>query len=179
MSTGAIAGIVVAVVVVLVLLVAAIRIVRPTHRGLVERFGKYNRYANPGFHLIIPLVERMFQVDIREMLVEAQPQMIITNDNLNAQVDAQVYLKVKADEDNVKASQYNVTNYENQIVNLARTTLRNIIGTLTLKVGQQRARQDQLRVAQHPSLGDGQLGHRDPAHGAQGDRPARRTCRRP
>ena len=99
----------------------------------MERFGKYNRYANPGFHLIIPLVERMFQVDIREMLVEAQPQMIITNDNLNARVDAQVYLKVKADEENVKASQYNVTNYENQIVNLARTTLRNIIGTLTLK----------------------------------------------
>jgi regulator of protease activity HflC (stomatin/prohibitin superfamily) len=67
------------------------------------------------------------------VLVEAQPQTIITNDNLNARVDAQVYLKVKADEEDVKASQYNVTNYENQIVNLARTTLRNIIGTLTLK----------------------------------------------
>ncbi len=117
----------------LVLVVLGIRVVRPTHRGLVERLGKYNRYAGPGFHLIIPLVERMFTVDIREMLVEAQPQMIITNDNLNARVDAQVYLKVKADEENVKASQYNVTNYENQIVNLARTTLRNIIGTLTLK----------------------------------------------
>jgi regulator of protease activity HflC (stomatin/prohibitin superfamily) len=133
MSGGAIAGIVVAVVVVLLLLVAAIRVVRPTHRGLVERFGKYNRYAGPGFHVIIPLVERMFRVDVREMLVEAQPQMIITNDNLNARVDAQVYLKVKADEENVKASQYNVANYEYQIVNLARTTLRNIIGTLTLK----------------------------------------------
>ena len=132
MSSGVIIGIVAAVIVV-VLLAAGIRIVRPTHRGLVERLGKYNRYANPGFHLIIPVVERMFQVDIREMLVEAQPQMIITNDNLNARVDAQVYLKVKADEDSVKSSQYNVTNYENQIVNLARTTLRNIIGTLTLK----------------------------------------------
>ena len=53
MSSGAIAGIVVAVVVV-VLLLAGIRIVRPTHRGLVERLGKYNRYADPGFHLIIP-----------------------------------------------------------------------------------------------------------------------------
>ncbi len=75
----------------------------------------------------------MFRVDIREMMVEATPQMIITNDNLNAQVDAQVYLKVKSDEENVKASQYNVANYKYQIVNLARTTLRNIIGTLTLK----------------------------------------------
>jgi regulator of protease activity HflC (stomatin/prohibitin superfamily) len=133
MSNGAIAGIVVAAIAVLVLLAASIRVVRPTHRGLVERFGKYNRYAGPGLHIIVPVVERMFRVDIREMLVEAQPQLIITNDNLNAQVDAQVYLKVKADEGNVKASQYNVMNYENQIVNLARTTLRNIIGTLTLK----------------------------------------------
>jgi regulator of protease activity HflC (stomatin/prohibitin superfamily) len=133
MSSGAIAGIIVAVVVVVILMALGIRIVRPTHRGLVERFGKYHRYANPGFHLIIPWVERMFRVDIREMLVQAQPQLIITSDMLNAQVDAQVYLKVKADEQNVKASQYNVTNYESQIVNLARTTLRNIIGTLTLK----------------------------------------------
>ncbi|MCJ7796953.1 MAG: SPFH/Band 7/PHB domain protein [Thermoleophilia bacterium] len=123
----------VAVVVLLVILVLGFRVIRPTHRGLVERLGKYNRYAGPGFHVIIPLVERMFLVDIREILVEAEPQTIITNDNLNAKVDAQVYLKVKADEENVKASQYNVTNYENQIVNLARTTLRNIIGTLTLK----------------------------------------------
>ncbi len=120
---------------ILVLVIAAfgIRIVRPTNRGLVERLGKYNRYANPGFHVIIPVVERMFRVDIREMLVEAEPQTIITNDNLNAKVDAQVYLKVKADEENVKASQYNVADYQNQIVNLARTTLRNIIGTMTLK----------------------------------------------
>jgi regulator of protease activity HflC (stomatin/prohibitin superfamily) len=125
--------IIVIVVIVVLFFLLGIRIVRPTHRGLTERLGKYNRYANPGFHWIIPIVERMFKVDIREMLVEAQPQMIITNDNLNARVDAQVYLKVRADEDNVKASQYNVANYEFQIVNLARTTLRNIIGTLTLK----------------------------------------------
>jgi regulator of protease activity HflC (stomatin/prohibitin superfamily) len=118
---------------IIVTILMGIRIVRPTHRGLVERLGKYTRFANPGFHIIIPYIERMYQVDVREILVEAQPQTIITNDNLNARVDAQVYLKVKADEENVKASQYNVSNYENQIVNLARTTLRNIIGTMTLK----------------------------------------------
>jgi len=66
-------------------------------------------------------------------MVDAQPQEIITNDNLNARVDAQVYFKVKADEESVKNSQYNVFDYKWQIVNLARTTLRNIIGTLTLK----------------------------------------------
>ncbi len=133
MSTANTVIVVVVVVLVLVFLFSGIRIVRPTTRGLVERLGKYNRYANPGFHWIIPIIERMFKVDIRELLVDAQPQMIITNDNLNARVDAQVYLKVKADEESVKASQYNVANYEMQIVNLARTTLRNIIGTLTLK----------------------------------------------
>ena len=125
--------VVVAFILLILILVTGIRIIRPTHRGLVERLGKYNRYCGPGLHIIIPVIERMFQVDIREVLVEAQPQTIITNDNLNARVDAQVYLKVKADEEDVKASQYNVTNYQNQIVNLARTTLRNIIGTLTLK----------------------------------------------
>jgi len=136
MASGSIAALIVVaavVVVFIVLLLMGIRVIRPTHRGLVERLGKYNRYCDPGFHVIIPFVERLFRVDVREALVEAQRQEIITNDNLNAQVDAQVYLKVKADEENVKASQYNVTNYENQVVNLARTTLRNIIGTLSLK----------------------------------------------
>ena len=123
----------VVIIVIVVLLIMGIRVIRPTSRGLVERLGKYNRYCNPGLHIIVPFIERLYRVDVREVLVEAQPQTIITNDNLNAKVDAQVYLKVKADEENVKASQYNVTNYENQIVNLARTTLRNIIGTLTLK----------------------------------------------
>ncbi|MDD5507668.1 MAG: SPFH/Band 7/PHB domain protein [Bacteroidales bacterium] len=110
-----------------------LRIVRPTHKGLIERFGKYNRFANAGFHWIIPLIERMYRVNITEQMVDAEPQEIITNDNLNARVDAQVYFKVKEDEESVKNSQYHVNNYKIQIVNLARTTLRNIIGTLTLK----------------------------------------------
>ncbi len=110
-----------------------IRIVRPTHRGLIETFGKYTGYAQPGFHWIFVFIQKLYRVDIREQLVNADPQVIITNDNLNATVDAQVYLKVKADEINVKNSMYNVTNYRVQVVNLARTTLRNIIGTLTLK----------------------------------------------
>ncbi|RJP29663.1 MAG: SPFH/Band 7/PHB domain protein [Candidatus Omnitrophota bacterium] len=112
---------------------SGIRIVRPTHRGLVERLGKYNRFANPGFNWIIPVIESLYMVNITEQMVDAEPQEIITNDNLNARVDAQVYFKVKPDEVSVKNSLYNVNNYQWQIVNLARTTLRNIIGTLTLK----------------------------------------------
>ena len=112
---------------------SGVRIVRPTHMGLVERFGKYNRFATAGFNWVIPIVENLYQVNITEQMVDAEPQEIITNDNLNARVDAQVYFKVKADEQSVKNCQYNVNNYKWQIVNLARTTLRNIIGTLTLK----------------------------------------------
>jgi regulator of protease activity HflC (stomatin/prohibitin superfamily) len=110
-----------------------IRIVRPTQRGLIERLGKYHNFANPGFHWIIPIIDKLYMVNVTEQMVDAEPQEIITNDNLNASVDAQVYFRVKSDEESVKGSIYNVNNYKWQIVNLARTTLRNIIGTLTLK----------------------------------------------
>jgi regulator of protease activity HflC (stomatin/prohibitin superfamily) len=112
---------------------SGIRIVRPTHRGLIERLGKYNRFAHMGFNWIFPIIENIYLVNITEQMVDAEPQEIITNDNLNAKVDAQVYFKVKTDEESIKNCQYNVGNYQWQIVNLARTTLRNIIGTMTLK----------------------------------------------
>lgn len=112
---------------------AGIKIVRPTQRGLIERLGKYHLFANPGFHWIIPVIDKLYLVNVTEQMVDAEPQEIITNDNLNASVDAQVYFRVKADEESVKSSIYHVNNYRWQIVNLARTTLRNIIGTLTLK----------------------------------------------
>jgi regulator of protease activity HflC (stomatin/prohibitin superfamily) len=120
-------------IVLVVIFLSGIRIVRPTQRGLVERLGKYHRFANAGFNWVIPVVDTMYLVNVTEVMVDAEPQEIITNDNLNAKVDAQVYFKVKPDEESVKSSQYNVNNYQYQIVNLARTTLRNIIGTLTLK----------------------------------------------
>jgi len=118
---------------VIMIFFTGIRIVRPTHRGLIERLGKYRTFANAGFNWIIPGIDKMYQINITEKMVDAEPQEIITNDNLNAKVDAQVYFKVKADQESVKSCQYNVFNYQYQIVNLARTTLRNIIGTMTLK----------------------------------------------
>jgi len=117
----------------LLIIAAGIRIVRPTQRGLIERLGKYSKFANPGFHWIIPIIDKIYVINVTEQMVDAEPQEIITNDNLNASVDAQVYFRVKSDEDSVKGSIYNVNNFRWQIVNLARTTLRNIIGTLTLK----------------------------------------------
>jgi regulator of protease activity HflC (stomatin/prohibitin superfamily) len=119
--------------VIFVLLISGLKTIRPTERGLVETFGKYTSFRNPGLVYIIPFgIQRLVLVDITETMVDAGGQEIITKDKLNAMVDAQVYFKVKQDEINVKASQYNVYNCERQIVALARTTLRNIIGTLSL-----------------------------------------------
>jgi regulator of protease activity HflC (stomatin/prohibitin superfamily) len=122
-----------AAIVVLIVFFSGFRVVRPTTRGLVERLGKYRRFANPGFNWIVPAIDKLYKINITEVMVNAEPQEIITSDKLNASVDAQVYFKVKSDEENVKNSQYAVNNYKYQIVNLARTTLRNIIGTMTLK----------------------------------------------
>jgi len=119
--------------VVILIVFSGIRVVRPTCRGLIETMGKYSKFAQPGFHWIIPVIQKIYKVNITEQMFNADPQVIITSDKLNATVDAQVYFKIKADEGSVKNSIYYVNNYKYQIVNLARTTLRNIIGTMTLK----------------------------------------------
>jgi regulator of protease activity HflC (stomatin/prohibitin superfamily) len=127
-----IAGIVV-VALIIIFIPRPIRTVRPIERGLVERFGRYARFGNPGIIFLIPYVEKLVRVNITEQMVSSEKREIITADSLNAVVDSNVYFKVKMDETNVKASIYGVNNYKEQIVALAKTTLRNIIGTMTLK----------------------------------------------
>jgi regulator of protease activity HflC (stomatin/prohibitin superfamily) len=108
---------------------SGIRVIRPTTRAVIERFGKYQRFRPSVMTWIAPRMERMFTVNITEQMTEASQQEIITLDNLNASVDAQVYYKVKPDEESVKASFYGVYNYRIQIIALAKTTLRNVIGS--------------------------------------------------
>lgn len=120
-------------VAIVILTAVSIRIVRPTERCLKERFGKYQSFLKPGLHFLIPFVDRIVRVNITEQMVDAKQQEVITKDNLNAGVDAQVYFKVLEAEEAVKSSEYNVDNYYVQIVALARTTLRDIIGKLSFK----------------------------------------------
>jgi regulator of protease activity HflC (stomatin/prohibitin superfamily) len=110
------------------LFLIGIRIIRPREKGLIERLGKYKKTAEQGFHWIIPGIDRMVKVDITENMVDVEPQRIITKDDLNATVDAVVYFRVL---DPVKAI-YKAQNYRAQITSLARTTLRDIIGKMTL-----------------------------------------------
>ncbi len=111
-----------------VILLAGIRIIRPFEKGLHERFGKFIGEREQGFRWIIPIVDRMVKVDITENMVDVMPQKIITKDKLNADVDAMVYFKVREPPKAI----YKAENYKKQIVNLAKTTLRNIIGTMSL-----------------------------------------------
>lgn len=106
---------------------------RPTERALVETLGKYSRFATPGFNWILPVFQDMLYIDITENMIESGEKQMITNDNLNVTIDSVIYYKVKADEESCKKAMYNVADYEDQIVSLAKTTLRSIIGTMTLK----------------------------------------------
>ena len=103
-------------------------IVRPIEEGLVERFGKYTRTVNQGLTWIIPFVDTIRKVNITERMVDVEPQMVITKDKLNAEVDAVVYYQIK----DTKKSIYNIENHRRQLTSLARTTLRAVIGKMSL-----------------------------------------------
>jgi len=107
---------------------AGFRTVRPTQKGIIERFGKYMRTKDAGLTWILPHIEKMYRVNITEQMVDIPPQMVITQDKLNASVDAVVYYRIK----DVKASIYNVDDHRAQLTSLARTTLRAVIGNMTL-----------------------------------------------
>ena len=120
--------ILIVVAVIVVLFVLGIRIVRPYQRGVVERFGRYARTAESGFRWIIPFVDRMTKVDMRENVVDVPPMEVITKDNVAVTVDAVVYYRAT---DAVKLI-YNVTNFYLAATKLAQTNLRNVVGELTL-----------------------------------------------
>ena len=114
--------------IVLVFLLSAVKIVRPVEKVLVERFGKFNRVADPGLLIIFPFMERTIKVPTTEIRVDVAEQTVITRDNLNADVDTVVYYKIN----DVKKSIYNIDNYRSAIPSLAQTTLRAIMGKMTL-----------------------------------------------
>ena len=107
---------------------SGIRIVRPVEVGIVEFLGKYSKTAGAGFNWIIPALHKMHRINITERRVDIDPQSIITRDKLNAEVDGIVYYKVV---DGQKAI-YNVNSFEMSVPSLAKTTLRAVIGKMTL-----------------------------------------------
>jgi len=115
-------------IVMLAAVAAAIKIVRPYQRGLVERLGKYKDTRNPGLQLIVPFIETMQLIDMREQVVDVPPQEVITADNVVVSVDAVVYYEATDPQRLV----YNVADFFTAITKLAQTNLRNLIGDLEL-----------------------------------------------
>ena len=107
---------------------SGIRVVRPTHKMLIETLGKYRKTAEQGFHWIIPIIQSSRKVNITERMVDVAEQTIQTKDKLNTTVDAVVYYQVK----DVKSAEYNIDNYARQLPVIARNTLRAIMGKMTL-----------------------------------------------
>ncbi|NUN24466.1 MAG: SPFH/Band 7/PHB domain protein, partial [Candidatus Jettenia caeni] len=85
---------IIAAIVIFVIAATGIKIVRPWQRGLIERMGKYQRTASSGLTVIVPFLERMIKVDMREQVVDVPPQGVITKDNVVVEVDAVIYYMV-------------------------------------------------------------------------------------
>lgn len=120
--------IIVLAVVLFIVAANGVKIIRPWEKGLIERLGKYQRTASSGLTLIIPFMEKMSKIDMREQVVDVPPQAVITKDNVAVEVDAVVYYEVT---DPVKVT-YNVANFYLAATKLAQTNLRNLIGDLAL-----------------------------------------------
>ena len=127
-------AIVILLVIVIYAVISSLRIVRPTEKGLVERFGKYHRFVQGGITFLVPFVDRLIKVNITERMTPVQRQDVITKDKVFMGVDAVVFYKIKPDEISVKASQYNVASFAEQIDTLARTVLRDIIGSMDMAI---------------------------------------------
>ncbi|GAB4564079.1 MAG: SPFH domain-containing protein [Anaerolineae bacterium] len=106
----------------------SVRIIEPYQKGVVERLGRYKRTAQPGLTLIIPFLDSIKKVDMREQVVDVPPQEVITKDNVVVTVDAIVYYEAT---DPVKLV-YNVADFYNAATKLAQTNLRNVVGEMEL-----------------------------------------------
>jgi len=118
----------VAVVFAFIIVSLSVRIIRPYERGLVERLGKFQRVLTPGLNLIVPLFDSVAKMDMREVVLDVPPQMVITKDNVGVEVDAVIWAQVT---DPFRAY-YEISHYIMAATKLAQTNLRNVIGELDL-----------------------------------------------
>jgi regulator of protease activity HflC (stomatin/prohibitin superfamily) len=118
----------VVVILLLVLSAASVKVVRPFQRGLVERLGRYHATVDPGLRVIVPFIDRMIRVDMRESVVDVPPQEVITSDNVVVSVYAVVYYEAT----DPRRLIYNVSDFMKAVTKLAQTNLRNVIGDMQL-----------------------------------------------
>jgi len=108
--------------------VSGIKIVGQYERGLIEGWGAYSKTVGPGLKFIVPIRDKIYRVNMREQVIDVPPQEIITEDNVVVNVDAIVYYQIM----DPKRAIYEIEDFEMAIVKLAQTTLRNVVGEMTL-----------------------------------------------
>ena len=129
MEVGVIIVIVVLVLLLITTLAKSITIIHQAEKGIIERFGRFQETLEPGLRFIIPFVDSLVsRIDMRETVLDVEPQPVITNDNVTVTVDAVVYYYVT----DAKAVRYEVANFYAAVSKLAQTNLRNVIGEMSL-----------------------------------------------
>ena len=115
---------------VLIVLARTVRIIPQARAGVVERLGRYSRTLDAGLTIIVPFVDRLRPlIDLREQVVSFRPQPVITEDNLVVSIDSVIYFQVT----DPKAASYEIANYIQAIEQLTVTTLRNVVGGMSLE----------------------------------------------
>lgn len=129
MVTGTVGLIVILAIVVLVALTKSVTIIHQAEKGIVERFGRYKETLDPGLRFLVPFVDSLrARIDMRETVLDIEPQAVITKDNVGITVDAVVYYYVT----DAKAVRYEVANFYVAVSKLAQTNLRNLVGDMSL-----------------------------------------------
>ena len=120
--------IIVLLIAVVIFIVRGVRIVQQSEKGVIETLGKYTRTVDSGLTILVPIIQNIKKVDMREQVMDVPPQEVITKDNVLVRVDAIIYFQIT---DPFKVI-YNVADFYLATINLAQTSLRNIIGELEL-----------------------------------------------
>src|SRR3972149_6752511 len=129
MNVGVIIVIVILVVLFVVTLAKSIIIIHQAEKGLIERFGRFKETLEPGLRFIIPFMDSLAaRIDMRETVLDVEPQAVITSDNVGVTVDAVVYYYVT----DAKSVRYEVANFHVAMSKLAQTNLRNLVGDMSL-----------------------------------------------
>ena len=118
------------VILVLVLVASSVRVIQQSYVGIVQRLGRYQRTIGPGVHLLVPMLDRVATVvDMKETVQAFAPQPVITEDNVTIGIDTVVYYQVT----DAVAATYEVANVLHAMEQLTITTLRNVVGAMTLE----------------------------------------------
>ena len=120
-------GILIGIVIVWILLIS-IKQIDEYQRGILFSFGKFSRILKPGWHIVLPIINRVVKVDIRTKTVDVPEQEAITRDNVSIRINAVLYYKIF----DASKAVISVENYNYAVSQLAQTTMRNIVGSVTL-----------------------------------------------